>query len=85
MIHLREDVSKPFRFLKYWELLQDLPKFCAVTNGGGNSCTGTLQSAQERTENITPDEKEGNAGKSENADGKMIEEKKYSAGRSPQS
>lgn len=39
--HPREDIGKPFRFLKCWELVRDLPKFRAGTAGTPVNETGS--------------------------------------------
>lgn len=39
--HPREDVGKPFRFTKCWEILRDLPKFSAAAEGGSSSGSGS--------------------------------------------
>lgn len=57
--HPREDVGKPFRFLKAWEVVRDLPKFMAAADGssaGVESGSGT--NASEKSEGETAAEGE---------------------------
>lgn len=41
--HLREEVGKPFKFLKCWEMLRDLPNFSAGAGGASSSEGDTMQ------------------------------------------
>lgn len=52
--HPNEDVGKPFKFIKCWFLLRDLPKFQAVQNTPSRNCSDSGSAECDEAESSTP-------------------------------